>query len=100
MLCEPFEEFGGDEGFFDYYRTNVFTTDLDAQIYLDVLQYIRYDYTFVGDRYGREISYVFEDFFESSGMTLNDALEKARPIIDKLVDEYVIGNYDAVHGSN
>lgn len=98
MLCEPFDEFGGDAGFFDYYRTNVFSTDLDAQIYLDVLKFIRYDYTFVGDRYGREISYVFEDYFESTSMTLNDALERAKPIIEKLANEYIIGNYDAVYG--
>lgn len=98
LLCEPFEEFGGDDGLFDYLRTNVFSTDLDAQIYLDIVNYMRYDYTFVGDRYGREISYVFQDFFESTAMTLTQAMERARPIIDKLTSEYMLGNYEAVYG--
>ncbi len=98
LLCEPFEEFGGEDGLFDYLRTNVFTTDLDAQIYLDIVDFMRYDYTFVGDRYGREISYVFEDYFESTAVTLSSALERARPIIEKLTSEYMLGNYEAVYG--
>ena len=98
LLCEPFEEFGGDEGLLEYYRGNVFATDLDAQIYLDVLKYIRYDYTFEGERYEREVTYAFADFFETEAETLAQAMEKARPKIEKLTSEYMLKNYNAVYG--
>ncbi|MBQ2915346.1 MAG: extracellular solute-binding protein [Clostridia bacterium] len=98
MLFEPFEEFGGDDGLFEYYRTNVFTTDFDAQIYLDVLNYIRYDYTFEGDRYQRNVTYSYEDYFLSSTVTLAMAMEQSRPLIDRLTSEFMLGNYEAVYG--
>ena len=98
MMFEPFEKFGGDEGLFEYYRSNVFATDQDAQIYLDVLNYIRYDYTFEGDRYARNISYNFEDYLMSATIAINTAIEQSRPLVDKLTSEYMLGNYETVYG--
>ena len=48
-LCEPFEEFGGSkEGLMQYYRNNVFSTDLDVEIYFAVDDFVRYDYDDAG----------------------------------------------------
>lgn len=44
-LCEPFEEFGGSrEGILDYYKQNVFLSELDVEIFFDVEKYVRFDY--------------------------------------------------------
>ena len=44
-LCEPFEEFGGSrEGILDYYKQNVFLSDLDVDVFFDVEKYVRFDY--------------------------------------------------------
>ena len=44
-LCEPFSEISNESGLKDYYREQVFFTDLDTEIFLEVGKHVRHLYT-------------------------------------------------------
>jgi hypothetical protein len=88
-LCEPMEEFGGSkEGLIQYYRDNVFTTDLDVEIYFSVENNVRYDYDDVGliNDYTNEIA---KNIDKSSAIEL---IQKNKNVAMNAYNDYMEGN--------
>ncbi len=94
---EPFEEFGGREGLYDYYNTNVFLTETDTEIYFALMEHVRYDYTFWDQNdVGREMAYQFGSSIRQ-GRGISEAMEKNVNIINEMVYDYILPNFDYMY---
>ena len=88
-LCEPFEEFGGSiDGLKEYYRNNIFTSDLDVEIYFAIDDYVRYDYDDAGliNDYTNVIA---QNIDSSSAIEL---IQKNKNIAEQAYQNYLEGN--------
>ncbi len=97
LWFEPFEDFGGRAGLYDYYNTNVFLTETDTEIYFALMENVRYDYTFWEQSdVGRQ---VHSDFGEAikQGKGISEAMEKYRNTINELVYENIAPNFDYMY---
>lgn len=97
-LAEPFEEFGGQAGLLDYYKSNIFMNDLDAEIYVEVSKNTSYTYSNVADQSGAKVRQQFQDALYESTETMSYAMEKYRNKLTELIEEWMIPNYTAVYG--
>ncbi len=97
LLLEPFEEFGGRNGLTDFYNASVFLSETDTKIFFDIADDVRYDYTFWDQSdVGREMAY---DFSKAavSGKSATEAFEKLKHLIEKMVYDYILPNYDYMY---
>lgn len=88
-LCTPFEEFGSSrEGLMAYYRSNVFTSDLDVEIFFSVENNVRYDYDDAGliNEYAGVIA---ERIDSGSPMEL---IEKNSNVVKNIFTQYIEPN--------
>ena len=90
-LCDPFEEFGGDEGLADYFNTNVFFDPLDTEIYLSVGKNIRYTYWRTSPNISELFNIVGEEFKTASAVEL---LTRFEPKLQEFVDNVLKSNYE------
>ena len=97
LLLEPFEEFGGRDGLYDYYNTNVFLTETDTEIYFALMENVRYDYTFwEQEDVGRQVHSEFGTAIKQ-GIGVSEAMEKFRNTINELVYENIEPNFDYMY---
>jgi len=97
LWFEPFEEFGGRDGLYDFYNTYVFLTETDTQIFFELMKHVRYDYTFWNQaNAGRKLH---EDFGTSiqMGMGISEAMERNRNIVDTMIKEHIEPNFDYMY---
>lgn len=97
-VSEPFEEFGGDAGLFDYYASNIFSTELDAKIFIEASQEPYVNYIGRGDREMNAIREGIGDITVNPNLSLNEAITKYQSILTEAIEKYMIPNYKAVYG--
>ena len=88
-LCEPMEEFGGSkEGLKQYYRDNVFSSDIDAEIYFDVERNVRYDYDDAGliEEYNVKIAENLDV------ATPAELIQKNKNVVERIFTQYIEPN--------
>ncbi len=97
LLYEPFEEFGGRAGLYDYYNTNVFLTETDTEIFFELMKNVRYDYTF-WDRsdVGRQVHSDFGDAIKN-GVGISEAMERNRNVVNEMVYDFILPNFDYMY---
>ena len=97
LWFEPFEEFGGRDGLYDFYNTNTFLTETDTEIFFKLMEHVRYDYTFWDQKdVGREMASSFGTSIKQ-GIGVSEAMEKNRNIIDQMVYDYILPNFDYMY---
>lgn len=88
-LCEPFEEFGGSrEGLIQYYKDNIFSSELDVEIFFEVEKNVRYDYddaTLINDY----TAIIAEQIDKASASEL---LQKNSNLIKEIFNKYIEPN--------
>ena len=88
-LAEPFEEFGGNrEGIYEYYKENVFLSELDVDIFFDVEQFVRFDY----DDADLLFDYVDELATGASHASATELIQKYAPAAEKIYTKYIEPN--------
>jgi hypothetical protein len=96
-LFEPFETFGGRNGLYEYYKQYVFLTEMDADIFFDIAQYMRQNYNYMD---GMEIGEKFEEVFgdaSAKGLSISEALGKNMNVLENMVINYMLPNYDYMY---
>lgn len=87
-LLEPFDEISTENGLADYYREQVFFTDLDTEIFLEVGKYIRALYTAHGMA-------IYDFMVDIKGATsVPQLIQTHGPRIEALVMEQIRPNYE------
>lgn len=97
-LAEPFEEFGGEAGLLEYYKSNIFMNDLDAEIYIEIAKNPAYTYANVAGGLGADIRQGFQDVLYSTNNTITSSMDKYKNMLTELIEEWMIPNYTAVYG--
>ena len=97
-LAEPFDEFGGEPGLLEYYKSNIFMNDLDAEIYIEIAKNPSYTYANVAGGLGADIRQGFQDVLYSSTNTLTSVMDRYKTMLTELIEEWMIPNYTAVYG--
>ncbi len=88
-LCEPMEEFGGSkEGLKQYYRDNIFSSDLDVEIFFSVENNVRYDYDDAG-LINEYTAIIAENINKASASEL---IEKNSNIVKNIYTKYIEPN--------
>ena len=90
-LCDPFEEFGGEEGLEDYFNENVFFDPIDTEIYLSVGDNIRYTYWRTGTNLALFFREVGERYETSSAVEI---LTEFEPRLQDFIDNLLKANYE------
>lgn len=90
-LCEPFEDFGGDEGLAEYFNEYVFFNELDTEIFLTIGENIRYSYA-RSDPGVNTLLYKIEGAYKSSSAI--EILESIEPKLDSFIENTVKPNYE------
>ena len=88
-FCEPLEEFGGSkEGLLEYYKNNIFQSEIDLEIFFAPEYFVRYDYDDAGliDRYCGVIALQIE-----SG-TPSELIQKYQGVAESIYEKYMKGN--------
>ena len=97
LLLEPFEEFGGKGGLIDFYKETVFLSSTDAEIFFDIMDDVRYDYTFWNQSdVGREMACKFGESAKN-GISLSEAFDRHRNQLETMVYKYILPNYDYMY---
>ena len=97
LLLEPFEDFGGRNGLSDFYNTSVFLSETDTEIFFDIMDDVRYDYTFWNQSdVGREMACKFGESAQN-GKSVTEAYEKFRYLLEEMVYDYILPNYDYMY---
>ena len=97
LWLEPFEEFGGRDGLYDFYNSNTFITETDTEIFFALMENVRYDYTFWDQSdVGREMAYQFGSSIKQ-GRGVAEAMEKNVNIINEMVYDYILPNFDYMY---
>ncbi len=97
LMTEPFEDFGGDAGLFEFYSDSIFISETDTKIFFDIADDVRYDYTFWDQAdVGRQMAV---DFGKAAqlGLSVTEAYEKHRGQLEKMVYDYILPNYDYMY---
>ncbi len=95
-LFEPLDEYLGmtlDE----YYRSMMFLTETDADIYAEIIKDVRYDYTFHG---GMDLMRAVNNSFSKgikSKKAANETVETLSSQINSIITEYALPNYDYMY---
>lgn len=90
-LCEPFDEFGGEEGLYDYFNENVFFDPIDTEIFFAVGENVRYTYWRSTPNISELFNNVGEDFKTSSAVELLTSFE---PKLQEFIDRLLEANYE------
>ena len=97
LLFEPFEDFGGRDGLYDYYDTTTFINETDTKIFFDIMQYARYDYTFWNQTdIGRDMAARFGESAKQ-GLSAAEAYDKYKHYIDEMVYDFILPNFDYMY---
>jgi len=97
LWFEPFEEFGGRAGLYDYYNENTFITDTDTEIFFALMKNVRYDYTFWNQSdIGRQVHSDFGDSIQI-GLGISEAMERYQNDINEMVYDYIVPNFDYMY---
>ncbi len=97
LLYEPFEEFGGENGLYDYYNTNIFLTETDTEIFFKLMENVRYDYTFwERSDVGRQVHSDFGTAIKQ-GIGVSEAMQRHRNTIEEMAYDFVLPNYDYMY---
>ncbi len=94
-LFEPFDEYLGPIE--DYYRDMIFMTDLDAEIYMELISDARYDYTFDG---GSDLMRGVNNNFSSAmvaGRSPGETLDLYSNAVLTIVEKHALPNYDYMY---
>ncbi len=96
LLFEPFEEFK-EQSLFDFYNSNTFISETDTEIYFELMKNVRYNYTFGPSHdIGRGVAEVF-GMGMKKGMSFAEVFEKNRTLLDEMVNDYMLPNYDYMY---
>ncbi len=97
-ISEPFEQFGGEAGLFDFYASNIFSTELDAKIFIEASKSPYVNYIGRGDREMNTVREGIGDVTVTPNRSLNEAINKHLGILTSAIEKYMIPNYNAVYG--
>ncbi len=87
-LCDPFDKISTDNGLADYYREQVFFTDLDTQIFLEVGKDIRPLYTAHGTA-------IYDFMTQVKGaQSVAQLIQSHQGAIEALIMEHIRPNYE------
>ncbi len=94
LLFDPLEELGDLR---DYYSGYTFNTELDAEIYFNAGQFVRYDYTFDGGSdLGRTVSNYFGGVLGST-RSAQEAMEAYRDAMITFIENHMLENFDYMY---
>ena len=97
LWFEPFEEFGGRDGLYDYYDGSIFLTETDTEIYFELMENVRYDYTFWDQRdVGRQVHSDFGGDIRK-GVGIAESMERNRNTINEMVYDFIEPNFDYMY---
>lgn len=96
-LSEPFEEFGGESGLYDYYFSNTFATETDAEIFIKTQVTPKFSYEVYEEM--QKVRDIFSDVITTPSKSVTEAMGQAETIFTELIEEYMIPNYNAVYGN-
>lgn len=97
LWFEPFEEFGGRDGLYDYYDGSIFLTETDTEIYFALMENVRYDYTFWDQRdVGRQVHSDFGGDIRQ-GVGIAESMERNRNTINEMVYDFIEPNFDYMY---
>ena len=97
LLLEPFEEFGGDAGLYEFYNSSIFISETDTKIFFDIADDVRYDYTFWDQSdVGRDMAARFGTAAKQ-GLSVAEAYEKYKYDLNQMVYDYILPNYDYMY---
>ncbi len=99
-LAEPFDEFGGDAGLLDYYKSNIFMNELDAEIFIEIAKNTSYTYANVAGGLGANVRQGFQDVLYGANISVTSGMDRYRDMLTELIEEWMIPNYEAVYGNN
>ncbi len=97
-LCEPYEEFGGDAGLSDYYQNNIFSTELDAEIFIASYQHPRSSYIGRDDGQMDDVRESVGSAIVNPSKSLTEVITSMQGRLTELIEEHIIPNYRAVYG--
>ena len=95
-LFEPLDEYLG-VSLEEYYKEMMFNTETDAEIYMELIKDVRYDYTFHG---GSDLMRSVNNNFSSaikSGKAANEAAETFSNQILAIMTAYALPNYEYMY---
>ena len=98
-LAEPFEEFGGDAGLFEYYNSNIFADELDAEIFVEIAKHTYYSYEDAGGSLGSEVRDGFQNMLYNTNSSVTEVMDRYKGKLTELIEKYMIPNYEAVYGN-
>ena len=97
LLLDPFEELGGEAGLYDFYSEMTFHDELDTQIFFELMEYTRYDYTFWDkSTVGRNVASSFGSAM-TQGRSATEAYELYKNYLDYMVNECMLPNFDYMY---
>ena len=94
-LFEPLDEYLGPLE--DYYKEMIFNTEVDAEIYMELVRDARYDYTFHG---GSDLMRAVNNSFSGAIKAGRGAVETADMYssgVAAIVNDYILPNYDYMY---
>ncbi len=85
-LYEPFEGYETEEDMIEYLTTNYFSTEQDAQVFIDIAKNITYEYNFI--QYSDYVYNIDEAKNKSLSEYYSANIDKAQ----SLIDEYIVNH--------
>ncbi len=95
-LFEPLDEYLGVT-LEEYYKEMMFNTEIDAEIYMELIKDVRYDYTFAG---GADLMRSVNNNFSSaikSGRAANETADAYAGQITSIMTQYALPNYEYMY---
>ena len=97
LLLDPFEELGGEAGLYDFYESMTFPDATDANIFFELMEYTRYDYTFWDKAdVGRSMASSFGTAM-NQGKSAAEVYDMYKNKIEYMVVECMLPNFDYMY---
>ena len=97
-ISEPFEEFGGSDGLYDYYSNHIFNTELDAEILIASYQYPKPSYIGRGNRQINTVREFLGDIAVNPARSITEGMLSMQSVLEEIIEKEMIPNYNAVYG--
>ncbi len=95
-ISEPFEDFGGRDGLYDYYLYNIFDTEIDSEIFVKTMENARYQYEVLDGI--KNVRDQFSNAIVNSNASVTEVMGKMESVFLETIEESILPNYDAVFG--
>ncbi len=99
-ISDPFEEFGGSNGLYDYYINNIFNTELDAEILIASYQYPKPSYIGRGNGEINTVREFLGDIAVNPQRSITEGIASMQAVLTAIIENEIIPNYNTVYGEN